>query len=112
MLAVVYSSSRLAGVGVARSPTNIFDPAATPAHSIFGLSMLVLSVTLVIFLLVGGLLFYVLIRYRERPDRAFVDGDTDPDCGDAVPHDDAGNSGYAGCAEARQCAGRDRDRAP
>jgi cytochrome c oxidase subunit II len=66
-LAVVYSSSRLAGVGVARSPTNIFDPAATPAHSIFGLSMLVLSVTLAIFLLVGSLLLYVLIRYRERP---------------------------------------------
>jgi cytochrome c oxidase subunit 2 len=29
--------------------------------------MLVLSVTLVIFLLVSGLLLYVLIRYRERP---------------------------------------------
>jgi cytochrome c oxidase subunit 2 len=63
----VYYSSRLAGVGVARSPTNIFDPAATPAHSIFGLSMLVLSVTLSIFLLVGGLLLYAVIRYRERP---------------------------------------------
>ena len=66
-LAVVYYSSRLAGRGVARSPTNIFDPAATPAHWIFGLSMLVLSVTLAIFLLVGGLLLYVLIRYRQRP---------------------------------------------
>jgi cytochrome c oxidase subunit 2 len=66
-LAVVYHWSRLAGSGVARSPTNIFDPAATPAHSIFGLSMLVLSVTLTIFLLVAGLLFFVLIRYRQRP---------------------------------------------
>jgi cytochrome c oxidase subunit 2 len=64
---VVFFSSRLAGSGVALSPTSIFDPAATPAHSIFGLSMLVLSVTLVIFLLVGGLLLYVLIRYRQRP---------------------------------------------
>jgi cytochrome c oxidase subunit II len=63
----MYRSSRLAGCGMAWSPTNIFDPAATPAHSIFGLSMLVLSVTLAIFLLVGGLLLYVLIRYRERP---------------------------------------------
>jgi cytochrome c oxidase subunit 2 len=51
----------------ASSPTNIFDPAATPAHSIFSLSMLVLSVTLVIFLLVGGLLLYALIRFRHRP---------------------------------------------
>jgi len=66
-LALVSSLSRLAGVEGARSPTNIFDPAATPAHSIFGLSMLVLSVTLGIFLLVAGLLLYVLIRYRERP---------------------------------------------
>ena len=29
----------------AESPTSIFAPAATPAHSIYGLSMLVLSIT-------------------------------------------------------------------
>ena len=51
----------------AQSPTNIFAPAATPAHSIFGLSMLVLWITFGIFLVVGGLLLYALIRYRERP---------------------------------------------
>jgi cytochrome c oxidase subunit 2 len=60
-----------ASAAFAQSPTSIFSPAATPAHSVFGLSMLVLSVTLAIFLLVGGLLLYVLIRYRYRP--------TDPD---------------------------------
>jgi cytochrome c oxidase subunit 2 len=49
------------------SPTNIFNPNGTPAQSIFGLSMLVLSVTLVIFLIVGGLLLYALIKYRSRP---------------------------------------------
>jgi cytochrome c oxidase subunit II len=48
------------------SPTSIFEPAATPARSAFGLSMLVLSVTLAIFLIVAGLLLYVLIRYRHR----------------------------------------------
>jgi cytochrome c oxidase subunit 2 len=47
-------------------PTNIFRPAGTSAHSIFGLSMLVLSITLCIFLIVAGLLLYVLIRYRHR----------------------------------------------
>jgi cytochrome c oxidase subunit 2 len=73
-LAVVYHSSRLAGSGVVWSPTSIFDPAATPAHSIFGLSMLVLSVTLAIFLIVAGLLLYVLIRYRYRPS----DSQTEP----------------------------------
>jgi cytochrome c oxidase subunit 2 len=66
-LAVVYYSSRLAGSGITRSPTSIFDPAATPAHWIFGLSMLVLSVTLAIFLVVAGLLLYAVIRYRQRP---------------------------------------------
>jgi cytochrome c oxidase subunit 2 len=50
----------------ASSPTNIFDPAATPARSIFSLSMLVLSVTLAIFLIVGGLLLYAMVRFRHR----------------------------------------------
>ena len=67
LLAVSASSSRLAGSGSALSPTSIFDPAATPAHSVFGLSMLVLSVTLGIFLIVASLLLYVLIRFRQRP---------------------------------------------
>jgi cytochrome c oxidase subunit 2 len=47
-------------------PTDIFAPAGTPAHSIFGLSMLVLGITTSIFLIVGGLLLYVLVRYRSR----------------------------------------------
>ena len=64
---MVYLSSRLAGGGISRSPTSIFAPAATPAHWIVGLSTLVLSVTLAIFLFVAGLLVYVLIRYRDRP---------------------------------------------
>jgi cytochrome c oxidase subunit 2 len=59
------------GTAFAKSQTNIFDPAATPAQSIFGLSMLVLSITLAIFLTVAGLMLYALIRYRQRP------GDTD-----------------------------------
>jgi len=49
------------------SPTSIFAPAATPAHFVFDLSMLVLSITIAIFLLVGGLLLYALLRYRHRP---------------------------------------------
>src|ERR1700689_5318708 len=59
--------SRMAGSGFVRSQTSIFDPAATPAHSVFGLSMLVLSVTLSIFLVVAGLLLYAVIRFRQRP---------------------------------------------
>jgi cytochrome c oxidase subunit 2 len=47
-------------------PTNIFEPAGTPARSIFSLSMLVLAITAAIFLIVAGILAYVLVRYRSR----------------------------------------------
>jgi cytochrome c oxidase subunit 2 len=67
LLAVAHNSFRLAGSGSALSPTNIFDPAGTPAQSTFELSMLVLSVTLGIFLVVASLLLYVVIRFRQRP---------------------------------------------
>jgi cytochrome c oxidase subunit 2 len=66
--------SRMAGGRFVRSPTSIFDPAATPAHSVFGLSMLVLSVTLSIFLVVASLLLYAVIRFRQRP----TDSDREP----------------------------------
>jgi cytochrome c oxidase subunit II len=69
-----YGAAFLARVRSAQSPTSIFNPAATPAHSIFGLSMLVLSVTLAIFLIVGGLLVYALIRFRHRS----TDSDREP----------------------------------
>jgi cytochrome c oxidase subunit 2 len=46
--------------------TSIFAPAGTPAHSIFSLSMLVLSITTGIFLVVAGLLLYAILRYRHR----------------------------------------------
>ena len=46
--------------------TSIFSPNGTPAHSIFGLSTLILTFTLGIFLVVGGLLLYALIRFRHR----------------------------------------------
>jgi cytochrome c oxidase subunit II len=58
----------------AQLPANIFDPAATPAKSITDLSTLVLSVTLGIFLIVGGLLAYAMIRYRQHPQ----DSDHEP----------------------------------
>ena len=55
-------------------PTNIFAPAATPARSVFTLSMFVFSITGIIFLVVAGLLLYALIRYRHRP----TDADREP----------------------------------
>lgn len=66
----VLFSANAAFAQFARSGTSIFAPAATPARSIFDLSMLVLAVTLAIFLIVGGLLLYALIRYRSRPENS------------------------------------------
>ncbi len=62
--------------GPGADPTNIFAPAGTPAHSIFSLSILVLSITGAIFLGVTGTLIYVLVRYRVRGDA--LDADQEP----------------------------------
>jgi cytochrome c oxidase subunit 2 len=48
------------------SPTNIFAPASTPAKSIFGLSLFVLSVTGAIFVVVFTLLLYSVVKFRKR----------------------------------------------
>jgi cytochrome c oxidase subunit 2 len=53
---------------VVHGPTSIFSPNGTPAHSIFGLSTLVLGITGTIFVVVGGLLFYALVKFRHRPE--------------------------------------------
>jgi len=46
---------------------SIFRPESTPAHTINGLSMLVLAITGLIFVAVFGVMVYVLVRYRRRP---------------------------------------------
>ena len=50
------------------SPTSIFSPASTPASEIFGLSMLFLVVTAVIFVSVGSLLLYAVVKFRRSRD--------------------------------------------
>lgn len=45
---------------------SILDPRSTPAHEIYGLSLFVLLITGSIFTVVGGLLAYVVIRFRAR----------------------------------------------
>jgi cytochrome c oxidase subunit 2 len=52
---------------VIHGPTSIFSPAGTPAHLVFGLSQLILGISLTIFVLVAGLLCFALIRYRHKP---------------------------------------------
>lgn len=48
------------------TPTSIFAPAGTPAHAVFGLSLLVLGIVLAIFIAVSGLLLFALLRFRHR----------------------------------------------
>ncbi len=48
------------------SPTNMFAPASTPAESIFGLSILVLVAIAAIFVVVFGLLGYVVVKFGRR----------------------------------------------
>src|SRR5467141_3909836 len=54
--------------GRSLSPTNIFAPVSTPAHSIFGLSLFVLAVTGGIFVIVFSLLVYCVVRFGKRAD--------------------------------------------
>jgi cytochrome c oxidase subunit 2 len=46
---------------------SIFAPAGAPADAILTLAMLVLAITAGIFLVVGALLVYCIVRYRRRP---------------------------------------------
>jgi len=50
----------------ALSPTNIFAPDSTPAHSIFRLSMFGLEVEGAIFVVVFSLLAYAVVKFRQR----------------------------------------------
>ncbi len=54
--------------GRSLSPTSIFAPTSTPAHSILGLSFFVLAVTAGIFAIVFSLLVYCVIRFGKRAD--------------------------------------------
>lgn len=47
--------------------TSIFAPLSAPADTILRIALIVLAVCGVIFVLVGGLLAYALVRYRGRP---------------------------------------------
>ena len=49
------------------STPSIFAPVSTPAFAIRDLSYFVLGICAVIFIVVGGLLAYSLIRFRRRP---------------------------------------------
>src|SRR5882757_3780450 len=48
-------------------PSSVFDPVSTPAHEINTVAFFVVAITGVIFLIVGGLLTYSIVRFRAGP---------------------------------------------
>ena len=61
-------------MALAMTPTSTFAPASTPARSIYDLSLFVLAITGAIFVVVAGLLAFIIFRFRERRD----DDNTEP----------------------------------
>ena len=59
-----------AGADSGFSTPSIFSPASTPAFLIRDLAWLVLGICAAIFVLVGGLLAYAIVRFRARPGDA------------------------------------------
>src|SRR5258707_7826139 len=45
---------------------NMFKPQATPADSVYNVSMLMLAICAAIFLVVGGLIVFTIVRFRSR----------------------------------------------
>jgi len=56
-----------ADVADALSSTTLFRPAASPADAILDYSFFVIAIVVAIGLLVGGLIFYTVVRFRHRP---------------------------------------------
>jgi cytochrome c oxidase subunit II len=47
--------------------SSIFSPVSTPAHEINVLALFTIAITGAIFVIVGGLLTYAIVRFRRRP---------------------------------------------
>src|SRR5216684_3415568 len=63
---VLWSAAASEAAAPPLGPTNIFAPVSTPAKSIFGLSIFVLTVTGAIFVVVFTLLVYSVVKFRKR----------------------------------------------
>jgi cytochrome c oxidase subunit 2 len=66
--AVVLAAASMQQAFAQNTNTSIFSPAATPSQSVYSLSMFVFAITGGIFLVVGGLIAYAAVRFRQRPD--------------------------------------------
>jgi cytochrome c oxidase subunit 2 len=60
----------MAAAAAPENSTNVFTPASTPAKMIFGLSVFVLVLTGIIFVVVGTLLAYSVVKFRGKASDA------------------------------------------
>src|SRR3984957_20416094 len=68
LLAAVLLAARLCSAASGPALPSIFKPESTPADSIYGLSLLVLAITGLIFVFVFGLIAYAITKFRGRSD--------------------------------------------
>jgi cytochrome c oxidase subunit 2 len=68
LLAAVFLAASLCSAASNPAIPNIFKPESTPAKSIYGLSLLVLAITSLIFVIVCGVLVYAVTKFRRRSD--------------------------------------------
>lgn len=70
-LGILFAATFFAGLpsALAAGPDiipNTFVPASTPTHEIYYLALFALTITGVIFVVVGGLITYAIVKYRAR----------------------------------------------
>src|ERR1700688_721079 len=68
LLAAVLLAARLCSAASGPAIPSIFKPESTPADSIYGLSMLVLAITGLIFVIVFSLIAYAITKFRRRSE--------------------------------------------
>ena len=69
LIGTAFLRARCAFAFAQASPVpNIFKPASTPADAVDRLSLFVLIITGLIFVIVGGLLVYAVVKFRRRGD--------------------------------------------
>src|ERR1700686_3073447 len=68
LLSAVFLAASLCSAATGPTIPSIFKPESTPADSIYRLSLLVLSITGLNFVIVFGLIAYVITKFRRRSD--------------------------------------------
>jgi cytochrome c oxidase subunit II len=68
LLAAVFLAASLCSAATGPAIPSIFRPESTPADSIYGLSLLVLTITGFIFVIVLSLIAYAVTKFRRRTD--------------------------------------------